>query len=48
MKACKKRCKLVLSDIERVAEELLLLSAQLTLLDELKELVARFYDSAKF
>lgn len=41
MKTSKKRCKLVLSDIERVAEELLILSAQLTLLDELKELVTR-------
>lgn len=41
MKTCKKRCKLILNDIEQAAEELLLLSAQLTLLEELKELVVR-------
>jgi hypothetical protein len=35
-KNLQKRCKLVLSDTEQAAEELLLLSAQLTLLEELK------------
>lgn len=41
MKSGKKRFKLVLGDIEQAAAELLLLSAQLTLLEEIKEQVSR-------
>ena len=41
MKSCKKRFKIVLKDIEQTAAELLLLSADLILLEEMKELVGR-------
>lgn len=41
MKSCKKRFKTLLNDIEQTAAELLLLSTQLTLLEDMNALASR-------
>lgn len=41
MKSCKKRFKTLLNDIEQTAAELLLLSTQLTLLEDMNTLASR-------